>query len=138
MVKKLVRWTLPVAISIALAGTACVALGAWRRANDTTWCQHATAGDTVTPEVLNEQRSACATQRQRQRTMFGALWRRGGETAAQCGFELARLQLVEDQDPKAAAAILDRYGIDATDFDASDRTNQQRFTAACLRSDGTR
>jgi hypothetical protein len=133
MATKLVRWALTVAISVALTGTAFVALGAWRRAGDAAWCKQATAGDTATPELLKEQRSACAVQRQRQRTMFGALWRRSGQTTAQCGFELARLQLLADQDSNAAAAILDRYGIDAAKFDASDRTSQQRFIAACLR-----
>lgn len=137
MVKKLLRPVLPVVISVALTGTAFLALGMWRRADDTRWCSNATSAttDTVTPDLLKQQRSACAVQRQRQRTMFGAVWRRGGQETAACGFELARLQLVGEQDPKAAAAILARYGIDPSGFEASDRSDQARLVDACLAHD---
>lgn len=132
MVKKVLRTVLPVAIAVALAGTAFLALGQWRRADDSTWCRKASAADRVTPEILREQRSACAVQRLRQRTMLGALWRRNGQATAECGFELARLQLLGEQDPKAAVAILGRFGIDPSGFDASDRSDQARFVKACL------
>jgi hypothetical protein len=133
MGKKLVRWVLPVIVSVAVTGTAFVALGVWRRSADTTWCEQATAGDPVAPRVLEQQRSACRWERRRQRIMFGAIWRSGGETTADCVAELARLQLVGDQDPKAAAAIVGRYGIDPSTFDASDRGDQTRFITACSR-----
>ena len=134
MIKKLLRPVLPVVVSVALMGTTLLALGLWRRTDDTSWCRKAIAAatDKVTPDLLRQQRSACVVQRQRQRTMFGAVWRRGGRESAACGFELARLQLVGEQDPKAAAAILDRYGIDPSGFDASDRSDTARFVKACL------
>ena len=135
MIKKLLRPVLPVAISAALAATAFVGLGVWRRIDDARWCQNATAGDSVTPELLEQQRSACAIQRQRQRVMFGSVWRRDGQTTAECGFELARLQLLGEQDPTAAAGILGRYGIDPSGFEASERSNQTRFVDACLAHD---
>lgn len=132
MIKKLLRTVLPVVISVALAATAFFALGVWRRADDTKWCKDATADGTVTPELLEQQRSACVGQRQRQRVMFGSVWRSGGQTTAECGFQLARLQLLREEDPKAAAAILGQYGIDPSGFESSDRANQTRFLKACL------
>jgi hypothetical protein len=135
MIKKLLRPVLSIGISVALTGTAFFALGMWRRAADTEWCKNAAAGDTVTSDLLEAQRSACSVQRQRQRTMFGSVWRRGGQTAAECGFELARLQLLGEQDPKVAPPILARYGIDPSGFEASDRSDQNRFTNACVAHD---
>lgn len=135
MIRKLLRPLLPVAVSVTLAGGAFFALGAWRGFDDTRWCRRATAGDRVSTEVLQEQRSACAVQRRRQRTMFGAVWRTGGQSTAQCGFELARLQLLDVQDKVAAEKILGRYGINPSGFEASDRANQTRFVNACLATD---
>jgi hypothetical protein len=132
MIRRLLRPVLPVVVSVALTGGAFFALGAWRRADDTRWCKDATADATVSAEILKEQRAACATQRRRQRTMFGAVWRTGGQATAACGVELARLQLLDVGDTSGAAAILGKYGIDPAGFDAPD---QARFITACLAHD---
>ncbi|MEW6473429.1 MAG: hypothetical protein AB1679_14250 [Actinomycetota bacterium] len=85
----------------------------------------------LSDDLVEEQRSACAIQRQRQRVMFGALWRKGGTTMAQCGFELARLQLLPT-DREARRAVLEPYGIDDPDFTGGDLGQQDRFIKACL------
>ncbi len=86
----------------------------------------------LTEEVFEQVRSACTLQRERQRVMFGAVGRRGGQETAECGFELARLQLISDQGWNAGA-ILQSYEIDHAEFDTGNREDQDRFVRACLR-----
>ena len=141
MARKLLRQALAVATGLALTATMFLGVGMWRRSQDATWCRQATASGVVSGEkrmpsaVLEEIRSACAVQRERQRRLFGSLWRQGGQQAAQCGFELARLQLVSYADPEAVGPVLQRYGITEPGFDFSDRVGQDRFVMACLSSD---
>lgn len=142
MARKLLRLTVTIAASLALTATTFFGIGVWRRSEDAKWCRNATArgavsGDpqSLTPDLLEQQRSACVVQRQRQRVMFGSVWQKGGPAMAECGFELARLQLLSDEDPKARAAILERYGIDDSGFLTSSRDDQNRFIQAC-RSNG--
>lgn len=63
--------------------------------------------------------------------MFGSVWRTGGREAAQCGFELARLQLISDEDPYWYRAVLAQYGVDDPGFEISTREDQDRFVNAC-------
>ena len=115
-------------------------LGWWQRSEDANWCRQAAADGMVTGDeastsgVFEQVRSACRLQRERQRVMFGAVWRQGGQEAAQCGFELARLQLMSNHDSKAVGAILHTYGIEDADFDTGSREDQDRFVRACLAS----
>lgn len=113
--------------------TGMFAVGMWRRAEDGRWCRDATTSDAVTQSV-GEQRSICVTQRRRQRVMFGAVWRTGGETMADCGFQLTQLQLVTDDNTRAA--ILAAHGLGADGFEPSSRDDQTRFLDACIGSDG--
>lgn len=138
MVRKVLRHTLTVGTSLALAVGLFFGVGLWRRLEDTRWCRTATAGTVNTtaaqpggPDLVQEQRSACMVQRRRQRQMFGAVWRSGGQRAAACGFEMARLQLVIDHDPAAARAILAKFGFDPSTFDTGSRVDQDRFVEAC-------
>jgi hypothetical protein len=66
--------------------------------------------------------------------MFGSVWRTGGEEMAECGFQLAQLQLLPDHD--ARQAILEQYGLDEAGFDSGSREDQNRFIRACTRDDG--
>lgn len=141
MGRKLLRQTVTIATTLILTATLFFGLGVWRRSQDARWCRHATTSgvvpgnEPVTPDFLEQVRSACTVQRERQRVMFGAVWRKGGPETAQCGFELARLQLVSYQDANAGAAVLRRYRIGDSDFDASNRDDQNRFIQACLSND---
>jgi hypothetical protein len=64
--------------------------------------------------------------------MFGAVWRTGGQETAECGFELARIQLITQKDPKADGPLLAAYGItDPSNFDASGSEDADRFVRAC-------
>jgi hypothetical protein len=59
-------------------------VGWWRRSDDTKWCRQAAASGMVAGDhpfdsgLLDEVRSACTVQRERQRRIFGAVWRSGG------------------------------------------------------------
>lgn len=141
MVGKVLRQGLTIATSLALAASLFFGFGLWRRSQDTKWCRDATAaavGATqaghVQPGVadfIEQQRSACVVQRQRQRQMLGAVWRTGGQRVAECAFQLARLQLVADQDPEERRAILEQFGFDPSTFDTGSRVDQDRFVEAC-------
>lgn len=135
MARKLLRQFVTIATGLILTATMLAGVGWWRRGQDARWCRQAVSGGTVTGDQradagpLDDLRAACAVQRSRQRVMFGAFWRQGGEDTARCGFELARMQLV----PSATSpAVLERYGVDDAGFDVSDRENQNRFLKACL------
>lgn len=141
MVRKALRRTVPLAISLIVIGTTVFGMGLWRRSGDAKWCRNATTSGEVaetahaltqTPD-LERQRSACAVQRQRQRVMFGSVWRTGGREMAECGFQLARLQLLSD--PEARDAILQPYGLEDGGFDAGSREGQSRFVQACASND---
>lgn len=136
MLRNALRKTMPLAISLIVIGTTVFGLGLWRRSGDAKWCRNATTSGEVavsTPDVLEGQRSACAVQRQRQRVMFGSVWRTGGREMAECGFQLARLQLLSD--PVARDVILQPYGLDDKGFDAGSRDDQSRFVKACSSND---
>ena len=143
MARKLMRQIVTMATALILTLAMFFSLGLWRRSGDAKWCQQAAAGGVVADspplasDVLEQIRSACTVQRQRQRSMFGAVWRTGGQEAAQCGFELARLQLSSYDDPDGYRAFLARYGVDDPDFEISNREDQDRFVKACL-SNGRR
>ncbi len=137
MARKLWRQTATIATALMLTPAMFFALALWRRSDDAKWCQHAAAGGVVadirplSPDLLEQVRSACIVQRQRQRVMLGSVWRTGGREAAQCGFELARLQLLSYEDPGGYRAVLARFGVDDPEFDISTRQGQDRFVAAC-------
>jgi hypothetical protein len=130
MGRKLFRQFMAVSTGVLLTVTMFFGLSGWRRAEDARWCRDAAAGSTSA--LVEQIRSACAIQRERQRTLFGAVWRPNGPATAQCGFELARLQLMSDRDRDGFRAILERYGIDNRDFDLSYRDHQDRFVKVCL------
>ena len=130
MGKKLFRQFAAVSIGVLLTVTMFLGLSAWRRGEDAKWCRAAAAGSTS--ELVGQIRSACTIQRERQRALFGAVWRPNGRATAQCGFELARLQLISDRDRDGFRAILERYGIDHREFDLSFREHQDRFVQVCL------
>ena len=138
MGRRLFRQFVAVSIGVLLTVTLFFGVGVWRRSEDARWCRDAAVGGVVagerpSPSGLVEQiRSACTVQRQRQRALFGAVWRPDGRDAAQCGFELARLQLISYHGGEGVGAILARYGIDEHDFDPSDREHQDRFVKVCL------
>lgn len=139
MTRKLFRRVVTLVASLILTATTFFGIAAWRRSEDARWCRNATMRSTqadgtqsVTSDLLERERSACAVQRQRQRAMFGTFWRTGGQEMAECGFEWARFQMLSYEDPKAATAILKPYGIDEPDFDASSGDNTKRFIQACL------
>ena len=85
MARKLLRQALTLATSLILIATALFAIATWRRSGDTDWCRKATAGSEAASDALDQQRSSCAVQRQRQRVMFGSVWRSGGRAMAECG-----------------------------------------------------
>jgi hypothetical protein len=138
MVRRLWRPLLTVAITVVVTTGTFFGIGVWRRSQDAGWCEKAVMGGTVAgdPEALSDdlaakQRDACAVQRQRQRVMFGAVWRKDGTVMAQCGFDLARLQLLPDR--AARAALLQRYGLpDDPSFDGVGLDEQDRFIKACV------
>ena len=138
MLRTFLRQTLALATSLAVALGLFVGVGLWRKSEDSRWCRQVVANTVTTGAVqpgtpdLNEQtHTACVVQRRRQRQMFGAVWRSGGERTAECGFEVARLQLVSDQDPEARRAILERFGFDPSTFDSGSRVDQDRLVQAC-------
>ena len=138
MLRRLLRPILTVAITALLTTGTFYGIGAWRRAQDAGWCEKAVMGGTVAgdPQALSDdlaarQRNACAVQRQRQRVMFGAVWRKDGVVMAQCGFDLARLQLVTDQGTRTD--LLQRYGLpDDPSFDGDGMEEQDTFVKACV------
>jgi len=138
MVRRFLRPIMTVAVTALLTTGTFVGIGAWRRAQDTSWCEKAVMAGTVgsDPEALlddqaTEQRDACATQRRRQRVMFGAVWRKDGTVMAQCGFDLARLQL--QRDPAARTALLEPYGLAGDpNFDGDGLDEQDQFIKACV------
>lgn len=137
MARKLLRHTVTIVTPVLLTGMLFFGLGLWRRSGDTKWCRQASSaavagGQGLTPVLLEDARTACIVQRERQRVIFGAVWRKGGQETARCGFELARLQLFSDRDPGLGDAILQRYGIDGSGFERSSREDQDRFVKACL------
>jgi len=137
MLRRLLRPIMTVAITALLTTGTFFGIGAWRRAQDAGWCEKAVMGGAVggDPQALSDdlaakQRNACAIQRQRQRVMFGAVWRRDGTVMAECGFDLARLQLLPDQ--ASRTALLQRYGLpDDPSFDGVGLDEQDRFIKAC-------
>lgn len=138
MVRRLLRQIVPVAASLILSAGVFFAMAAWRRSEDAKWCRNATVvsprpGDTraLTPAIAEREREVCAVQRRRQRAVFGAVWRTGGQELAECGFGWARFQIRTYVEPEAAAAVLERYGLDAG-LEPSSREDQQRFLDACL------
>ena len=142
MARRLLRHVLTIGTPVVLTAGMFFGLGLWRHSQDVDWCSRATAGGVVSEgaattsfDLLQDVRSACTLQRERQRVMLGAVWRTGGQKAAQCGFELARLQLVSDRDQTTKDAVLQRYGISDPQFEASDRASQDRFVQACLAAD---
>jgi hypothetical protein len=138
MMRRLWRPLLTVAITALVTTGTFFGIGAWRRSQDAGWCEKAVMGGTVAgdPESLSDdlaaqQRDACAVQRQRQRVMFGAVWRKDGTVMAQCGFDLARLQLLPDR--AVRVALLQRYGLpDDPSFDGVGLDEQDRFIKACV------
>jgi hypothetical protein len=138
MVRRFLSSALTVVVTLAVMVGGLFAVGAWRRSEDTKWCQTAVIGGTVTgdpapkpPELAAQERSACAQQRRHQRMLFGSFWRKGGTAMAECGFQLAHLQML-DQYPDAQRALAARYGIDDPDFDGVGTDAQGRFIKACL------
>jgi hypothetical protein len=141
MARTLWRKIITVGATVALTAASLLGVVTWRRYQDAKWCQNATtaasaAAGTDGPSVsdlLHQERSACADQRRRQRAFFGAVWRSGGPEMAACGFEWARVQMLGEQDPAAAAAILASYGItDLPNFDTSSGDNESGFIQVCL------
>lgn len=143
MIRKLVHQAVAIAAGLILTGAMFWGLGLWRRGQDARWCRHASPGGVVAEgesmgsDLLAQMQSACAVQRERQRIMFGAIWRRDGQETARCGFELARLQLVSDRDGPAFRAVLEHYGLANGAFEVSDRADQDRFVKACLSKKGS-
>jgi hypothetical protein len=137
MARKLLRQTVPVGTALILTAAMFFGLALWRRSEDAKWCRQAAAAGMVADDqpsesdLLERVRSACIIQRQRQRVMFGAVWRTGGRETAQCGFEVARLQLISYEDPNGYRSALARYGINDPDFEISNREDQDRFVKAC-------
>lgn len=137
MARRLLSSVVTVVTTLSLMTAALFAVGEWRKSQDTKWCQKAVMGGTVsadpeltTPDLAAHQRSACAEQRQRQRIIFGSLWRKGGTAMAGCGFDLARVQLLAEF-PEARRAIAAQYGIDDPSFGGGDLDEQARFIRAC-------
>lgn len=138
MARTLLRQAVTLATALVIAAMALFGIGMWRQSQDATWCRQATAisaGDqaAVAPDLLQRQRAVCVAHRRDQRIMFGSVWRTGGRRTAECGFELARLQLVGD--PETRRAILEARGFDSSSFDSGSRADQSRFIDACT-SDG--
>ena len=133
MVRSLLRQIVTVATALAIAATALFGVGLWRRSQDAAWCRDATVSTggnhSVTLDLLERQRSVCVSHREGQRVMFGSVWRTGGQRMAECGFELARLQLVPD--PETRRAILKAHGFYSSSFDSGSRADQSRFIDAC-------
>lgn len=138
MARKLLRQTVAITTGLLLMAAMFFGLGLWRRSGDAKWCRDAAVGlvDTgaspLSGDLVEQVRSICTVQRQRQRTMFGAVWRNGGQESAECGFEVARLQVISDRDPEARSAILESFGFAGSDFDSGSREDQNRFVQACL------
>jgi hypothetical protein len=143
MARRLLRQTVTIATALMLTAAIFFGLGLWRRSEDAKWCQQAAAGGVVADrqplasDLLDRVRSACTVQRERQRAMFGSVWRTGGREAAQCGFELARLQLISYEDPNWYRAVLAQYGVNDPKFEISTREDQDRFVETC-RTNGPR
>lgn len=143
MARKLLQQAVAIVTGVVLMAGMFFGLGLWRRSQDSRWCRHATAGgvvgggEPVASQLLAEMRSACTLQRERQRRMFGAVWRRGGPDTARCGFEFARLQLISGQDTEAYRALLQQYGLHDGAFEVSNRDDQDRFVKACLAKGGS-
>jgi len=131
-----------VAATLSLMTAVLFGVGAWRKSQDTKWCQMAVRGGTVsadpgltTRDLVAQQHSVCTEQRQRQRLMFGSLWRKGGTVMAGCGFDLARVQLLVEF-PEARRAIAAQYGIDDPGFEGGGLDQQDRFLRACVAKTG--
>jgi hypothetical protein len=144
MAKRLLGAVLTVVTTLSLMTAALFGVGAWRKSQDTEWCRKAVVGGTVSanpgmtaPDLVAQQRSACAEQRQRQRMLFGSVWRKDGTDMALCGFNLARIQLLAEY-PDARRAIAARYGIDDPDFGGGGLDEQGRFIRACTAKRGQR
>jgi hypothetical protein len=133
MARSLLRQVVGLATALVIAATALFGVGVWRRSQDAAWCRDVIARQqghqAVPPEHLDRYRSSCAARRQDQRVLFGSLWRTGGRRMAECGFELARLQLVSD--PETQGVILEAHGLDNSTFDSGSRRDQSRFIDAC-------
>jgi hypothetical protein len=141
MIRRLLRPIVPISASLILTAGTLFAVATWRRSEDAKWCRNAAPmsalpGDAqpVDGKLVEQERAACLTQRQRQRSVFGAVWRAGGPEMAECGFVWARYQMRTYMTPEAAAAVLAQYGIDEA-LEPSSREDQDRFIRAC-RSNG--
>ena len=137
MAKRLLSSVVTVLATLSLMAGVLFGVGTWKKSEDTKWCQRAVMGGTLmgtsqltAPALVRQQQSVCVEHRQRQRQMLGAFWRNGGAAMAECGFDLARLQLLS-QYPEARRAIVARYGIDEHDFSGGSRDEQDRFVRAC-------
>jgi len=138
MLRRLLRPIMTVAITALLTTGTFYGIGAWRRGQDAGWCEKAVMGGTVAgdPQALSDdlaakQRDACEIQRRRQRVMFGAVWRKDGTVMAQCGFDLARLQMLTDRE--ARSDLLQQYGLpDDPGFDGDGLDEQDTFIKACV------
>lgn len=138
MARRLLSSVLTVLATLSLMAGALFGIGTWRKSEDTKWCERAVMAGSLSgdpqlaaPDLVRDQQSVCAEQRRRQRMMFGSFWRKGGTVMAQCGFDLARLQML-GLSPEARGAITARYGIDDPDFGGGSREEQDRFIGACV------
>jgi len=138
MIRRLLPRLVTVTTTVAVMAGTLFAVGVWRESADRRWCERAVTGGAglgdpqlVGADLVDQQRSACARERQRQRLLFGAVWRKGGPPMAECGFELARLQMLSPN-ADARRAILEPYGLDDPDFSGGDQVQQDRFLRACL------
>src|SRR5437868_4566472 len=102
MVRRHLSSALTIVVTLAVMAGGLFAIGAWRKTEDTKWCEKAVMAGTVTadpasttPDLAAQERSACAQERRHQRMLFGSFWRKGGTAMAQCGFQLARLQQLD-------------------------------------------
>jgi hypothetical protein len=138
MLRRSLSSALTVVVTLGVMVGGLFAVGVWRKSEDSKWCKKAVMAGAVTadpapqtPDLAAQERSACAEQRQRQRMLFGSFWRKGGTAMADCGFQLARVQLLVPY-PDARQALAARYGIDDPDFDGVGTDAQDRFIRACV------
>jgi hypothetical protein len=143
VVRKILRSTLPMVASLALAvgavGGVGLIVGHVRHSQDTAYCRKVTptimiikgVQQPVPAEQLATNRAGCVAQRRRQRGLLGAVWRSGGQEMAACGVDWGRYQQLTDTDPAAADAVIKPYGTTGT-LDAGSRDDEHRFLTACV------
>lgn len=139
MVRKVLRQVVPFLASFLTVAVVFGGVALWRRAEDQSWCRSAVAkppagfNEAPDADLAKAERAACVIQRHRQRSMFGSVWRTGGAEAAECGFDLARIQLITAKNSQAEGPLLAPFGItDPSTFDASGTEDADRFLHACL------